>query len=407
MAVSLVIGSPAIAADAPSIQLRPTGDASTGYFVLPAMPGQTVGQSVTVTNPSDQAVSAQLGPVDASTGVNGGSVFADSGVPPQGDGRWIHLSQTNLQLAPKANVAVPFTVFVPANAGPPGAHLAGITAWDPAASKASEGRGADGQARVKVTVTSRTVVGVDVRLPGGGGPHIDIQGVTSEALPQGAYAVVKVRNNGGDYARGSGELTVDGSFHAPLTFGTAIPNTDFQMPVLWTKTPSNGTHSASVVLNYNGGAARWSGEFQVGEELKQGLRNRVVGAARLPNNKGILSNPIMLIAGGIVLIAIIALVVFLDRRRRGLSATHPRQPAEARLAAPTPTGPQYPSQSTAPPIQPQYYPAQAAQSQYAAPPVQPQDPVQAAPPLPAQPPAPAQDQSQPQSSGQQGGKHSR
>src|SRR5664279_2484395 len=159
MAVSLVTGSPAIAADAPSIQLRPTGDASTGYFVLPSMPGQTVGQSVTVTNPSDRAVSAQLGPVDASTGVNGGSVFADSGVPPQGDGRWIHLSQTNLQLAPKANVVVPFTVSVPANAGPPGAHLAGITAWDPAASKASEGRGADGQARVKVTVTSRTVVG--------------------------------------------------------------------------------------------------------------------------------------------------------------------------------------------------------------------------------------------------------
>src|SRR5664279_5829218 len=113
------------------------------------------------------------------------------------------------------------------------------------------------------------------------------------------------------------------------------------------------------------GSSKW------GRNLNKGLRNRVVGAARLPNNKGILSNPIMLIAGGIVLIAIIALVVFLDRRRRGLSATHPRQPAEARLAAPTPTGPQYPSQSTAPSIQPQY-PARAAQSQYAAPPVQPQ-----------------------------------
>lgn len=270
-----------------------------GYFKLKAEPGEQLKRAIAVQNTSDAPVVLSLASVAALTGSRGG---VDYGLP--GDnrqvGEWIDLSARRIELQPDEARSVLFTISVP-NDAPGGISLAGISIWipekDPEASskaKASE---------AFITVQTRRVIAVQLNLPGGTMPALDVDEVTAIALPDGPYLEMRMLNRGSTLTDGAGTISVpDLSFSQKFTFDTFVPGTRMDYPVKLKDMPPNGTYPATIHVKFKGGTLDWSGDIIVGDALKDALVDRGAIEPGLPILRFLLIALGLLIIGALVVL---------------------------------------------------------------------------------------------------------
>ncbi|HEX7260169.1 MAG TPA: hypothetical protein VF272_04540 [Candidatus Saccharimonadia bacterium] len=95
-------------------------------YELSANPGDSLNNTIRITNDSDSAVTLQVSTQDFTVGGTEGSVSVlNDSVDPAAFSKWFRFPTTQLQLAPKASALVPFTITVPKQAEP-GGHFATV-----------------------------------------------------------------------------------------------------------------------------------------------------------------------------------------------------------------------------------------------------------------------------------------
>jgi hypothetical protein len=141
--VLVAIPDPAVAGNNGSFAVQPTSAADSAiprqYFVYTLPAGQTVQDSVTITNLTEQTKTFLVYGADGFTTPADGALGLRSRTDPQhGVGAWISMSRGEVSVAPKASVDVPFTMQIPAGVAS-GDHVGGVVVLDTAITPGSGG----------------------------------------------------------------------------------------------------------------------------------------------------------------------------------------------------------------------------------------------------------------------------
>jgi hypothetical protein len=242
----------AVAADGPRFSLQPYDpavSASSSYTILDGQPGAIIQSAVKVQNQGTAPGTVRLYPVDATTGQTSGAVYLAEADPRTDVGAWIAIDGAPLTLNPGESRTVPFTVTVPASPRP-GQHLGGIVAEDTQVKTAAVTN--DATANIK----TRTVMAVQVNLPGPTVEKLAVTGVTGGGESGRQQLLLGLRNDGTTMVAPTGTLVVMNAGgqevqHLPLTLDKILPGTAIQYPVaVQTKALDAGEYQASVTLTY-------------------------------------------------------------------------------------------------------------------------------------------------------------
>ena len=158
-------------------------DHNRGYFVFRMRAGSARTGYLEAFNTSDQSLSMRVYAVDGLTGVTSGVVYANHADRVAGAGAWLTPSVPRVELGPGERERMGFNLAVPAGT-PPGDYLAGF-ALENANPATSAGR-------FQVKEIVRTVVGVEVVVPGRARAQIHLGAVALKALPGTAASAVTV-----------------------------------------------------------------------------------------------------------------------------------------------------------------------------------------------------------------------
>lgn len=249
--------APAASAEVPTAGLTAEGPRATkGYFVLHASRGGSAGGTLSVANPTGRRETVRLAAVSAVTGQTTGAVYLAATDPRRDLATWMRLDRSKLVLGPHQRELVAFTVRLPSSARA-GEHLAGIAAQTgrPSATKVAR----KGKGTFRVTLRQRTVVAVQVDVPGPITYRMALTG--ARAGPQSGFQTVLLgmRNDGDVLTKGRGRLVVSDSSGAPvkrLSFpvDTFVPATAIDYPaVVPGRALSAGSYVADVTLGYGHG----------------------------------------------------------------------------------------------------------------------------------------------------------
>jgi hypothetical protein len=277
-----------------------------------------------VTSSSDAPLQLLISPVDGLTGQTSGSVYANRDAPLRRAGAWITPSISALSLAPHARALVPFRVTVPPSATP-GDHLGGL-AVENANPQHSGGQ-------FSITQVFRTVVGVDVLVPGPASPGIRIGRLGLRALPGTAVATVSIglENPGGKLVKPHLAVSLQGpSYHRRVTrqLDTILPGDHIEYPFIWPDSLVAGTYH--VEIRASGGATT------VTRAATLTLGTALHGATN-PNVPGSGGTPVSVWIAALAVLVVGALAVWRWVRRRR-ARPRPRRapklsPLDAALAA--------------------------------------------------------------------------
>lgn len=224
--------------------------ATRAYFIIHSAAGRTVREETVVTNDGAKPLVLKVNGVDGLTGVTSGVVYANGDVTAHGAGRWILPESSRIVVPARSSIDVPFLVSIPRYARP-GDHLGGIAfeAQKPTTS------GGD----FSVTVDVRTVVGVEIELPGPTTRQIRLLAIGLAPLPGTSVpsAVVKLEDEGGLLCHP--RLTValtgrDMTRTITQTLGTILPRDVIAYPFRWPGALSEGRYIISARATHCGRA---------------------------------------------------------------------------------------------------------------------------------------------------------
>jgi hypothetical protein len=255
--------------------LRPE-DPLKGYFQFTLAPGAGVDDAVLVVNNSQtEAMSLNVHPVLAYTGLTGGISFDDK--PPEGVALWMSLPDAGRVDVPVGKSArLPFTVTVP-DGTPPGEYVLGILAApaeEPALSAAEGPQVSGASGGMQVVVIPQAAVTVIVTVPGDLAPALSIESVASEQDQSGQLLTkIAIRNTGNAGWAGKGELTLrrggEDAIRQAFNVGYVIGGAAIEYP-LYTAAPDKGSYEAEVTLTGGDGlrAAAYAGKVTIGQSLE-------------------------------------------------------------------------------------------------------------------------------------------
>jgi len=315
----------------------PADPASRAYFKPVLAPGASGSDDLLITSSSDTPLQLVISPVDGLTGQTSGAVYANRDTPVKRAGTWITPSVSALTLAPHSDQLVAFRVSVPRDAAP-GNHLGGLAVED-ANPQRSGGQFA-------VTEVFRTVVGVDVLVPGPASPEVRLGRFGLKALPGTDVAALTVQLGDPGTKLVKPELNV--SLRGPSGYrrtvarqlDTILPGDTIAYPFLWPDSLLPGRYH--VVVHATGGPrpVERSATVALGVPLR-GTKN-----TQLPSTGGL---PLLVVvAGAIVLVVLAGLLAWWWRRRRvrqrgRTTPTRPSpgadEPQPSRRARTAPQGP--------------------------------------------------------------------
>jgi hypothetical protein len=220
----------------------PHNPATRAYFIIHAGGGSTRREAVIVTNGGTKPLVLEVDAVDGLTGVTSGVVYANRGVPVHGAGAWVTPTVRRVTVPPHNSTRVRFTVAVPTSARP-GDHVAGIAfeALQPTKSASS----------FSVTVVVRTVVGIEVEVPGPAAPQVRIYSLALAPLPGTTIpsAVVTLEDVGRRLCRPQLAVALTGqnaTTRATQTLGTILPGDRIAYPFRWPGALSEGRYDVSA-----------------------------------------------------------------------------------------------------------------------------------------------------------------
>jgi hypothetical protein len=302
---------------------NPNDPATRAYFKAVLAPGQSYTDEVLVTSTSDTALSLLISPVDGLTGQTSGAVYANREAPVKKAGTWVTPSISALSLAPHSQALVPFRVAAP-NGATPGDHLAGIAVENANPQQAGAGQFA-------VTEVFRTVIGVDVTVPGAAEPQVRLGKLTLKALPGTKVATLTIVL--GDSGRKLVKPLVAVSLRGPANYrrkltrqlDTILPGDTIHYPFIWPDSLSAGTYYATVRATGGVSPVSVAATLQLGKTLR-GATN-----PNLPST-GHDWRWLVLLGITIGLVVLIGLVTWRAQRRRR------RPPGAIGRPSPPPSG---------------------------------------------------------------------
>jgi hypothetical protein len=219
------------------------------YFVHGVAPGATWTDEVAVVNTSDFAINAWVDPVDGITSARTGAVYSARTIVGSGAGTWVRPRVSSVSVAAHTRTIVGFTVSVPVGASP-GDHLAGI------AFESKQGSSSGGS--VAITTVLRSVVAVQVRVPGPAAFRFRLGRATIGALSTtGASGIaLDMEDVGGLLGKPQLEITLDGpaGYHhyESLKLDTMLPGDRITDEILWPDALGAGDYRLSVTEDGSG-----------------------------------------------------------------------------------------------------------------------------------------------------------
>lgn len=267
LCLALVVGPAAAQEGDISFGIRPTRadkdrPETFSYFSYPASTGSILSDEALVINDGSVPLTLKLYAADGITAQNGGTAFTQPGQLSSGYSRgtsgWITLPADEVSLGPGEEQVIPFTVHVPADAGP-GHHVAGLVVEAQPVEGDVESQ--EGQAQFAVNVVRRVGVAVVVDVAG---EHVTEMGVTGVALQQqseqGATFQITVHNSGNVYTKGEGYVLIRAKSgeelaSLPWTMDTVLPGDTTFFNVTHPIRLGDGDYRATVLLTYAGKSA--------------------------------------------------------------------------------------------------------------------------------------------------------
>ena len=248
--VSLALGAGAGAASAASIggfgarpaHPDPSNPATRAYFILRQGRGSVRHELALVTNASAAPLTLDVDPVDGLTGVTAGVVYGDRGVALRGAGAWVTPAVRRVTVPAHSSITVGFVVRVPRSALR-GDHLAGL-AFEARRPAASGGN-------FSVTVRVRTVVGVEIVVPGRATARLRLYSLALRPLPGTRVPSVVVSLEDDGHKLCHPQLTValtgrSSTSRASQTLGTILPGDRIPFPFRWPGALSEGRYAISA-----------------------------------------------------------------------------------------------------------------------------------------------------------------
>jgi hypothetical protein len=305
-------GDVVAATTSPGSTISPTGH----YYLLDAKPGDSVTQSIRVSNPNDHPVTVMVDAVDATTGALTGVQLSRPGSARALTSRWIVVSSPQITLAPNEGRDVPFTVHVPLNATP-GQYLAGVSASVPlTADDTKSNQPPPGKAGFSMSVSFQRGIAVEIDVPGPRAPSLSVTGADPQATPDGVVLGVHIANGGNAFAHGTGVVRVaDTNTDFSFRIDTFVDHTAIVYPMPWTKVVVPGSHHVEVDLSYEGGRrTSWSGSVLIAGDTQNKLESALQNVTiRRPGS----NDNLLYILGAALFVVLLAAAIMMRRRRRG------------------------------------------------------------------------------------------
>jgi len=283
----------------------PSNPATRAYFIRTVARGGSFTDQVIVSNSASKPVTLRVYPVDGLTGATSGVVYGNRGDRLQGAGQWVTPASSLVIVPARSQLTVGFTVQVPRNA-PVGQHLAGIALEDAHSGKST--------GRFSVTEVLRTVVGIEVAVPGATHSRVTLQSFSIAPIDGTTTpsVVVGLTNAGTNLCKPALSVSLGGPGgvqHASRQLDTVLPGDSIPYPFVWPHSLAAGSYNASITATGCGPRVTMRGNASLGAKL---VRSTVpAGAARPPAGSTVPWWPIALVGfGGIVVGALFG------RRRR-------------------------------------------------------------------------------------------
>jgi Bacterial protein of unknown function (DUF916) len=285
------------------------------YFVHGVAPGATWTDEVAVVNTSDYAINAWVDPVDGITSARTGAVYSARTIVGPGAGTWVRPHVSSVTVAAHTRTMVAFTVSVPAGAFP-GDHLAGI------AFESKQGSSSGGS--VSITTVLRSVVAVQVRVPGRAAFRFRLFGATVSAVSvTGTSGIaLDMEDVGGLLGKPQLEIALDGpaGYHRSesLKLDTMLPGDRITDEILWPDALGAGDYRLSVTED---GSGRHGTALVSTAHLAAALRPSAPGQMSVVTQAVAVNTfPAWILCGGIAagagVTALSILIVASARRRR-------------------------------------------------------------------------------------------
>jgi hypothetical protein len=264
-------GSGAVLSVAPAYP-DPSVSVGKSYFVHEVAPGATWTADVTVANTNAEPLAAWVDAVDGITSIRTGAVYAARSTAPAGAGAWVIPNVSSVSVAAHTQTQISFTVRVPPGASI-GDHLAGI-AFQTKQPSAPNG-GGTGNGGVAITTMLRSVVAIQVKVPGPAVFALHIFGATVAAVSTtGTSGIgINMEDVGGLLGQPRLEIALDGpaGYHRRQTvqLDTMLPGDRIDDQLLWPDALAAGAYRMAITED---GSGRHGETFMTTAQLGAALR---------------------------------------------------------------------------------------------------------------------------------------
>lgn len=269
---SIPSGSAGAAGSAPTLggfgvqpaHFDPANPATRAYFIPSISPGGSYSDSVVLQSTSSSPIPLLVYPVNGLTGTTSGAVYSNQVLVPSGVATWISPAMSSLTLDPGQTVNVPFTVNVPASIGV-GDHLGGI-AFQEANPTSSGGN-------FNITQVLRTVIGIQVVVPGPGIFQPDLTSLALDALAGTTDSSVTVGLGNVGQLLGKPTLTIDlngpGGYRKAVSrqLDTVLPADSIKYPFPWPDGLASGWYTVTATATGGSQTVRLSKHIFLGTQL--------------------------------------------------------------------------------------------------------------------------------------------
>jgi hypothetical protein len=242
---------------------NPAIPATRAYFIRTVSRGGTFTGQVIAFNSESKPVTLRVYAVDGLTGATSGVVYGNLGVALHGAGAWVTPAVSSVTVPPNSQVPVSFTVNVP-RSSTVGAHLAGLALQDAAAGKSG--------GRFSVTEVLRTVVGIQLNVPGPSQSQLALRNFSIAAIDGTTYpaVMVGVANTGTNLCKPALSVALNGPGgpqHAKRQLDTVLPGNEIPYPFAWPRALSAGTYNATITATGCGHPVVFRGSASLGTKL--------------------------------------------------------------------------------------------------------------------------------------------
>lgn len=248
-AAGLIMAGPAAAVTLGGFGARPAhfdagNPATRAYFIHRLDRGARFADQIVVFNSQATPMRLRVYPVDGLTGATSGVVYGNRGTPLRSAGAWVTVDAAQITVPAHGQTRVGFTATAPATAAS-GVHLAGL-ALEQADPTTSGGQ-------FQVTEVLRTVVGIEMIVPGANRPQIALSSIRPTTVANTAAAVaITLANVGRGLCKPQLTLALVGAGgrrQVTRQLDTLLPGDSIPYVVAWPHPLVSGPYDATVSAN--------------------------------------------------------------------------------------------------------------------------------------------------------------